>query len=84
MIEIITGASIAMFFFVVPILAYREGIRVGMQLNKGIEPPALKSPIQVVKEIKQEREQSKSEKKLSSDIDIMMNYSGGDTDDGLS
>ena len=80
MIEIITGASIAMFFCVVPILAYREGIRVGMQLNKGIEPPELKTPIQVVKAVIQEREQSKSEKKLSSDIETMFNYNGGDDD----
>jgi len=61
---------------------YREGIRQGMQLNKGIEPPALKSPIQVVKEIQQEHEQSKSEKKLTSDIETMFNYNGGDTEDG--
>ena len=68
-------------FFMLPALMYREGIRVGMQLNKGIEPPALKTPIQVVKAAIQEREQSKSEKKLSSDIETMFNYSGGDTDD---
>lgn len=70
-----------MFFFVVPILAYREGIRVGMQLSKGIEPPAIRGPLQIVREGMQEREQSKSEKKLSSDIETMFNYNGGDTED---
>lgn len=82
MIDIILGALLGILFFMFPALMYREGIRVGMQLNKGIEPPALKTPIQVVKAVIQEREQSKAEKKLNSDIETMFNYSGGDTDDG--
>ena len=81
MITILISGVFGLCFFIVPALMYREGIRVGMQLNKGIEPPTLKTPIQVVKAVMQEREQSKSEKKLSSDIETMFNYSGGDTDD---
>ncbi|SDG47754.1 hypothetical protein [Desulfosporosinus hippei] len=80
-------AILGLCFFIVPVLAFREGIRVGMQANKGIEPPKAQTPIEAVKtvvkevkEIKQSHEIDKAEKKLNDDISKMFNYSGGDDD----
>lgn len=84
MINTIIGAVLGLCFFIVPVLAYREGIRVGMQLSKGIEPPKVQSPIEVVKEvvkevhdIKLEQEQAKADKKYNDDIAKLMAYYGG-------
>jgi hypothetical protein len=76
MVNVIVGAFLGMCFFIIPILAYREGVRLGMQINKGIEPPKLKNPITIAKEIKQEYEQSKEDKKYQNKLDRLLNYTG--------
>ncbi|MHC1722745.1 MAG: hypothetical protein AB9836_06020 [Aminipila sp.] len=72
----IAGALMGVCFFIIPILAYREGIRIGMQVAKGNEPVKVKTPVKVVKEMKEDIEQSKAAKKFNSDLERMMSYTG--------
>ena len=76
----IVGALMGVCFFIVPILAYREGIRIGMQAVKGIEPQKVKSPVTIVKEINQDHELAKADKKFNEDLEKLMTYKGGDED----
>jgi len=76
----IAGALMGVCFFIVPILAYREGIRIGMQTIKGIEPQKVKGPVTIVKEIKQDHELAKADKKFNEDLEKLMTYKGGDED----
>lgn len=72
----IAGALMGVCFFIIPILAYREGIRIGMQAAKGTEPMKVKTPIKVVKEMKEDIEQTKAAKKFNSDLEKLMSYTG--------
>lgn len=84
MINTIIGAVLGLCFFIVPVLAYREGIRVGMQIGKGIEPPKVQTPVETVKEIvkdvheiKAEQEQLKVDKKFNEDMSKLMAFFRG-------
>lgn len=72
----IISIALGIALFVCSFLGYREGLRLGMQTAKGIEPPKIRSPITVIKEMKQEHEQNKEEKKYTAGLERLMNYTG--------
>lgn len=83
MINVIVGALLGVCFFIVPVLAYREGIRIGMMINKGEELPKVNTPIESVKKtiqevkvIKKEHEQEKADKKYNEQLAKLMSYNG--------
>lgn len=76
LINLITSAIIAIVLFYCAFLGYKEGLRLGMQATKGIEPQKIRSPVQVIQQMKQEHEQSKADKKFEEGLSRLMNYTG--------
>jgi len=83
MLMVISSVIIAIMLFLCAYLGYREGLRLGMQTSKGVEPAKIRSPVEVVKNIvkevnqtKQEHEQAKLEKKYAEDLEKLLNYTG--------
>ena len=80
---IIVGAVIGLCIFIIPILSYREGIRIGMTISKGVEPEKVRTPtekvrkaIKEVRDIKTEHEEIKANKKFEEDMKKFMDYTG--------
>ena len=44
------SVGVGTLLFLCAFLGFRQGLRLGMQTAKGIVPPKLKSPVEVVKE----------------------------------
>lgn len=54
------------------IITYNQGVRVGINLSKGIPPKPIKSPVKVMQEIKENTEAKKEADKLNQEFtDIM-------------
>lgn len=88
MLMVILSMIVAIVLFLCAFLGFKEGLRIGMQTSKGVEPPKLNNPIEIVKEIKKEHEQTlrekeqiKADKIFNEKMDRMMNYTGGDEDE---
>jgi len=86
MLIIISSVIIAIMLFLCSFLGFKQGLKLGMQSAKGIEP-ITKSPIAIIKEIvkehqetKLEKELAEQEKKYNEGVERMMHYTGGDED----
>lgn len=71
---IITSTALAIVLFLCLYFAFREGLRLGMNVSKGkeIEPP--KSPIKAVQEHKINKELEKKEKEFEEGIKAIFEY----------
>jgi preprotein translocase subunit SecF len=71
---IITSTALAIVLFLCLYFAFREGLRLGMNVAKGkeIEPP--KSPIKAVQEHKINKELEKKEKEFEEGIKAIFEY----------
>lgn len=70
----ITSTALAIVLFLCLYFAFREGLRLGMNVSKGkeIEPP--KSPIKAVQEHKINKELEKKEKEFEEGIKAIFEY----------
>ena len=70
--ELITGAIIGLCFFIVPMWAYRRGIKDGIALIKGKAIQPIQTPIQAVK--KHTEAKADDKKQQEEGIQNIMNY----------
>ena len=68
--------GVGTLLFLCAFLGFRQGLRLGMQTAKGIVPPKLKSPVEVVKEAVSEAKQEKQINSLLAEHQRMMDYDG--------
>lgn len=77
---VIAGIVFGLCLFILPLWAYRRGIRDGLELNQGKTPEPIKSPVQAItehRERKQEKKQNKeAEDALAEGLANLMSYNG--------
>jgi hypothetical protein len=54
----IISAGLAIVLFLIAYLGFRTGLRLGMQAAKGQIPPKIASPVQAVKQMKEDKQQA--------------------------
>lgn len=76
MIELIIGALIGGCFFIVPLWAYRRGLKDGLAIsnNRTIEP--IKTPMQVIREEVQRTEDKKDTDQFIQGLNNLLSYDG--------
>lgn len=62
--------------FLLPILAYRMGLREGMAIAKGIAPAPIKNPVQAIVEAKERKVIKAKNDKIAQGIANIMAYDG--------
>ena len=79
-IPTILGALIGVCFFIVPLWAYRRGLKDGLALSQGKPIEPIQNPLQAVVshvERKQEQKEAKiAEDKLAEGLSNLMSYDG--------
>ena len=74
--NIAIAAGVGILLFLCLFLGYREGLRLGMRASKGIEPPPIKSPVQIVRDIKERHEIKKEIEAIKSFEDEVNSHDG--------
>ncbi|MCT4545094.1 MAG: hypothetical protein N4A63_16310 [Vallitalea sp.] len=74
--ELFIGAIIGLCFFIVPIWAYRKGLKDGLNIktNKPLEP--IRNPVEIVQEVKEEKKLSKEEEQKQKEWNEWNEYGG--------
>ena len=72
---ILAGIVLILAFFV-PILAYRAGLRQGIELGKGKQIEPLKSPIKAIQAHRQVKKPTAKENEFMEGLNNLLNYDG--------
>ena len=72
----IIGIALAIVLFLCLYLGFRTGLRLGMSAAKGIIPPQIRTPVQVVQEVKESAEQAKANKAYNEGLNAILSYTG--------
>lgn len=80
-ILIIWGLQLG-FFSCLFLLAYERGITIGMRAVKGIEPPEIKNPVQVITEAKEAKQQKVVDDLFTQGVNNIFNYDGNPQKEG--
>ena len=72
MITVAVGAVLGLLF----LLVYERGVRVGMDLNKGVEPAPIRSPVAVMKQRKEAKETKIQDDKIVEGMSNIFSYEG--------
>ena len=73
---ILASAGLAIVLFLCAFVGYREGLRLGMQAAKGIEPKPIKGPLKAIKDIRAGKEQEKADKLFIEGFNNIFGYTG--------
>jgi len=85
MFELIIGTIVGACIFIIPLWAYRKGLKDGLAIkqDKPIEP--IKTPVQVVQQVQQERKEQQEADKFMRGLQNLLSYDGtpqkGDDED---
>ena len=77
----IISTALAIVLFLCFCLAFRWGLKLGIDVSKGKPIEPLKSPIKAIQEHIENKETKKAENELQDEIDSIMSYTG-DIEDG--
>lgn len=76
----IISTALGIVLFLCLYLGFRTGLRLGMNVAKGITPPPVKNPVvaiqDAINEIKQHDDQIKADKLFTEGLYNMLNYTG--------
>ena len=72
--ELIIGAILGLCFFILPMWAYRRGIKDGIALSKGKTIQPIQTPIQAVKKHTEAKKADKKQQEESQGLQNIMNY----------
>lgn len=76
MTYIIVSACAVVAMFVCFILGYREGLRLGIRAQKGIEPPPIRNPVKVVTDAIEQRENKKKAEEEANIFEMLDSFDG--------
>jgi hypothetical protein len=68
--------AIAGLLFLCAFLGFKEGLRLGLNVTKGITPQPTKNPIQAITDIVEEVKNNKGQKDTQEIFNNMLNYNG--------
>lgn len=63
-------------FFIVPLWAYRRGLKDGLAINQGKSIEPIKTPIQMIEQHKEQKKTQKQEDYLAQGVSNIMSYVG--------
>jgi len=70
------GTTIGIVLFLCLYFAFREGLRLGMNVSKGKDIEPVKTPIRVIQEHKTNKEVEKANKEFQDELNAIMSYTG--------
>lgn len=76
MIYTIIGAVLGLCFFIIPVWAYRKGLKDGLSVNSGKDIEPIRTPVAVIKDYKQAIENEKQTDILMEGFSNLMAYDG--------
>jgi preprotein translocase subunit SecF len=76
MLIAIISTIIAIVLFLCLYFAFREGLRLGMNVSKGKDIEPLKTPIKAIQEHKANKETEKANKEFQDELSSIMGYTG--------
>lgn len=76
MVYLIACVTIAIILFLCLFLGFKEGLRLGMNAAKGIQPAPLKNPVQAVIETVEGVKAHKDNEEYDKELAEMMGYTG--------
>jgi len=77
---IITSTALAIVLFLCLYFAFREGLRLGMNVSKGKEIKPFKTPIRAIQEHKTNKEVEKANKEFQDELNALMSYTGDESE----
>lgn len=72
----ILGIAYGLCLFILPLLAYRRGLQDGLNVQQGKPVEPLKTPVQVVKEYRQAKEEQKKTDVILEGLANILAYDG--------
>lgn len=72
----IMGIAFGLCLFLLPILAYERGVRMGMRMSKGIEPAPVRSPTEIIEQRKEAKEAKIQDDKIAEGMANIFSYDG--------
>ena len=76
MLIAIISVSLAIVIFLCFLLAFKMGLRLGMNASKNITPPPIKTPVQAVGDWWKGKEAKKEDKELKDAFNTVLSYDG--------
>lgn len=76
MIELLIGAGIGFGVFLCAFLGFRQGLRLGMKAAKGDTPPAIRSPVKIIAERAEGKENAEEALREAAAWQNLMAYEG--------
>lgn len=73
---IIISTALAIVLFLCLYFAFREGLRLGMNVSKGKDIEPVKTPIKAIQEYKTNKEVEKANKEFQDELNAIMSYTG--------
>jgi hypothetical protein len=72
----IISTALAIVLFLCLYFAFREGLRLGMNVSKGKDIEPLKTPIKAIQEHKTNKEVEKANKEFQDELNSILSYTG--------
>lgn len=72
----ILSIVLGLCFFVVPLLAYRRGLKDGLNIQQGKQPEPIKSPVQHIRDRKEQKEAEKEQDMMMEGLQNILSYDG--------
>jgi hypothetical protein len=72
----IISTALAIVLFLCLYFAFREGLRLGMNVSKGKDIDPLKTPIKAIREHKVNKETEKANKEFQDELNSILSYTG--------
>lgn len=74
--QLILGAVIGLCFFIVPMWAYRRGIKDGLAIQQGKAPEPIKTPSQVIQSHKEAKQVKATQDQFMQGLNNILSYDG--------
>lgn len=72
----ILSAVLGLCFFLIPLWAYRKGLKDGLAINKGKEPEPIKTPVRMVTEAREAKKNQEETDKITQGLMNILRYDG--------
>lgn len=80
----IIGVTFGLCLFILPLWAYRRGLKDGLAIQQGKAPEPIKTPVAMYKQHTEVKEAKREQSKLSQGIHNLMSYDGSPQEEGES
>jgi len=73
---LITGTVIGLCLFILPMWAYRKGLKDGLNINQGKDIEPIKTPVRMVREAREAKKSQEETDKITQGLMNILTYDG--------